>query len=134
MFLKVKVQDTNIVINLGQDLTQASKVIAMFENNAQYIKEGYNELELLKPVAKIDLGDVIYFSKSSYNSDEHHLAIAPIGDVVGYVQAENYTFADVDKVRAKYKKTVEGLKKELELSKKKNDLLVAQLEQFTAAV
>lgn len=134
MFLKVKVQDTNIVINLGQDLTQASKVIAMFENNAQYIKEGYHELELLKPVAHIDLGEAIYFSKSSYNSDEHHLAVTSVGDVVGYVQAENYTFADVDKVRAKYKKTIEGLKKELELSKKKNDLLEAQLEQFTAAV
>lgn len=134
MFLKVKVQDTNIVINLGQDLVQASEVIAMFENNAQYVKEGYHELELLKPVATIDLGEAVYFSKSSYNSDEHHLAIASIGDTVGYVKAENYAFADVDKVRAKYKKTIEGLKKELDLFKKKYEILEAQLEQFTADV
>lgn len=131
MFLKVKVQETSIVINLGNDLESARSVIDMFESNAQYVKDNYTEFELLKPVATIELGHELTFSKTSYNLEESHLVVAPVGDAIGYVLAENYTFADVSKMRTKYKATIDSLKKELEAHKKQSEHLAAQLASLT---
>lgn len=131
MFLKIKADELNIVINLGQDLTKANDVIAMFEKNAQYVKESYSSVELVKPLATVELGDCVEFSKSSYNSDEMHLSVKANSDVVGFIKAENNSFADLDKIRAKYKKTIDGLKKEVELLKKKNQGLEAQVEEMS---
>lgn len=133
MFLKIKASDLNIVINLGQDLTKAKDVVAMFENNAKFVKESYGSLELLKAEQTIELGNEIEFSKSSYNSDEHHIVISHENLDAGFVKAENNVFADLDKIRAKYKKTIDGLKREVDLLKKKNQGLEAEIEELKEA-
>lgn len=140
MFLKVRVPDSNtntsnalnIVINLGTELSKAEDVIAMFENNVQYVREGYSEVELIKPAASIELGQTVEFSKSTYGHEETHVVVTASDDTVGFVKADNAAFINLAKVKANYKKTIEALKKELELSKKKNDILAAQLEDATA--
>ena len=97
MFLKIKANNLNIVINLGQDLTKAKDVVKMFESNAKFINESYGNIELLKAEQTIELGNQIEFSKSSYNSDEQHIVITSESLDVGFVKAENNVFADLEK-------------------------------------
>jgi hypothetical protein len=51
-----------MLINLGQDLEQASSLVTMFEKNAKFVKESYNAVELVEPESSILLGESIDFT------------------------------------------------------------------------
>jgi hypothetical protein len=130
MFLKVKVNDLNMLINLGQDLEQASSLVTMFEKNAKFVKESYNAVELVEPESSILLGESIDFTAQGYNNDVSHLVISATSDVVGCVDADNHALICLDKIRAKYKAQVDALKKALDLANKKIQGLEAQVEEL----
>ena len=129
MFLKVKVENINIVINLGTDLTKANDVILMFESNAQYVKEDYDKVSLVKPVATVELGSHIQFEKDSYYNDHSNIVITQESTDVGFVKAENFSFCDVEKLKTKYKTAIDRLKKENQKLVSENNYLKDQLDK-----
>ena len=114
MFLKVKIDNKTLIINLGSDLSQASSLVEMFEKNAVVVEESYSHVGVVNVTSTIELGSEIKFEKSSYGGEETNVIITAESDVVGCVNADANTFIDVNQINKKHIEQVAKLKKEIE--------------------
>ena len=114
MFLKVKIDNKTLIINLGSDLSQASQLVEMFEKNAVVVEESYSHVGVVNLTSTIELGSEIKFEKSSYGGEETNVIITAESDVVGCVNADANTFIDVKQINKKHVEQVAKLKKEIE--------------------
>ena len=114
MFLKVKIDNKTLIINLGSDLSQASSLVEMFEKNAVVVEESYSHVGVVNVTSTIELGSEIKFEKSSYGGEETNVIITAESDVVGCVNADANTFIDVNQINKKHTEQVAKLKKEIE--------------------
>lgn len=114
MFLKVKIDNKTLIINLGSDLSQASSLVEMFEKNAVVVEESYSHVGVVNVTSTIELGSEIKFEKSSYGGEETNLTISAESEVVGCVNADANTFIDVDQINKKHTEQLAKLKKEIE--------------------
>ena len=114
MFLKVKIDNKTLIINLGSDLSQASQLVEMFEKNAVVVEESYSHVGVVNVTSTIELGSEIKFEKSSYGGEETNVIITAESDVVGCVNADANTFIDVKQINKKHVEQVAKLKKEIE--------------------
>ena len=114
MFLKVKIDNKTLIINLGSDLSQASSLVEMFEKNAVVVEEYYSHVGVVNVTSTIELGSEIKFEKSSYGGEETNVIITAESDVVGCVNADANTFIDVNLINKKHMEQLSKLKKEIE--------------------
>ena len=114
MFLKVKIDNKTLIINLGSDLSQASSLVEMFEKNAVVVEESYSHVGVINVTSTIELGSEIKFEKSSYGGEETNVIITAESDVVGCVNADANTFIDVNLINKKHMEQLSKLKKEIE--------------------
>ena len=114
MFLKVKIDNKTLIINLGSDLSQASSLVEMFEKNAVVVEESYSHVGVVDVTSTIELGSEIKFEKSSYGGEETNVIITAESDVVGCVNADANTFIDVNQINKKHTEQLSKLKKEIE--------------------
>lgn len=114
MFLKVKIDNKTLIINLGSDLSQASSLVEMFEKNAVVVEESYSHVGVINVTSTIELGSEIKFEKSSYGGEETNVIITAESDIVGCVNADANTFIDVNLINKKHIEQVAKLKKEIE--------------------
>ncbi len=114
MFLKVKIDNKTLIINLGSDLSQASQLVEMFEKNAVVVEESYSHVGVVNVTSTIELGSEIKFEKSSYGGEETNVIITAESDVVGCVNADANTFIDVNLINKKHVEQLSKLKKEIE--------------------
>lgn len=114
MFLKVKIDNKTLIINLGSDLSQASQLVEMFEKNAVVVEESYSHVGVVNVTSTIELGSEIKFEKSSYGGEETNVIITAESDVVGCVNADANTFIDVNLINKKHMEQLSKLKKEIE--------------------
>ena len=114
MFLKVKIDNKTLIINLGSDLSQASSLVEMFEKNAVVVEESYSHVGVVNVTSTIELGSEIKFEKSSYGGEETNVIITAESDVVGCVNADANTFIDVNLINKKHMEQLSKLKKEIE--------------------
>lgn len=114
MFLKVKIDNKTLIINLGSDLSQASSLVEMFEKNAVVVEDNYNSVGVVNVTSTIELGSEIKFEKSSYSGEETNLTISAESEVVGCVNADANVFIDVNLINKKHVEQVAKLKKEIE--------------------
>ena len=114
MFLKVKIDNKTLIINLGSDLSQASSLVEMFEKNAVVVEESYSHVGVVNVTSTIELGSEIKFEKSSYGGEETNVIITAESDIVGCVNADANTFIDVDQINKKHTEQLAKLKKEIE--------------------
>ena len=117
MFLKVKIDNKTLIINLGSDLSQASSLVEMFEKNAVVVEESYSHVGVVNVTSTIELGSEIKFEKSSYGGEETNVIITAESDVVGCVNADANTFIDVNLINKKHVEKLSKLKKEIEALK-----------------
>ena len=114
MFLKVKIDNKTLIINLGSDLSQASSLVEMFEKNAVVVEESYSHVGVVNVTSTIELGSEIKFEKSSYGGEETNVIITAESDVVGCVNADANVFIDVNHINKKHTEQLAKLKKEIE--------------------
>ena len=114
MFLKVKIDNKTLIINLGSDLSQASSLVEMFEKNAVVVEESYSHVGVVNVTSTIELGSEIKFEKSSYGGEETNVIITAESDIVGCVNADANTFIDVNLINKKHTEQLAKLKKEIE--------------------
>lgn len=114
MFLKVKIDNKTLIINLGSDLSQASSLVEMFEKNAVVVEESYSHVGVVNVTSTIELGSEIKFEKSSYGGEETSVIITAESDVVGCVNADANAFIDVNLINKKHVEQLSKLKKEIE--------------------
>ena len=114
MFLKVKIDNKTLIINLGSDLSQASSLVEMFEKNAVVVEESYSHVGVVDVTSTIELGSEIKFEKSSYGGEETNVIITAESDIVGCVNADANTFIDVNMINKKHTEQLAKLKKEIE--------------------
>ena len=114
MFLKVKIDNKTLIINLGSDLSQASSLVEMFEKNAVVVEESYSHVGVVNVTSTIELGSEIKFEKSSYGGEETNVIITAESDIVGCVNADANTFIDVNLINKKHVEQLSKLKKEIE--------------------
>ena len=114
MFLKVKIDNKTLIINLGSDLSQASSLVEMFEKNAVVVEESYSHVGVVNVTSTIELGSEIKFEKSSYSGEETNLTISAESDIVGVVNADANVFVDVNMINKKHTEQLTKLKKEIE--------------------
>ena len=114
MFLKVKIDNKTLIINLGSDLSQASSLVEMFEKNAVVVEEFYSHVGVVNVTSTIELGSEIKFEKSSYGGEETNVIITAESDIVGCVNADANTFIDVNLINKKHVEQLSKLKKEIE--------------------
>ena len=114
MFLKVKIDNKTLIINLGSDLSQASSLVEMFEKNAVVVEESYSHVGVVNVTSTIELGSEIKFEKSSYGGEETNVIITAESDIVGCVNADANTFIDVNMINKKHVEQLSKLKKEIE--------------------
>ena len=114
MFLKVKIDNKTLIINLGSDLSQASSLVEMFEKNAVVVEESYYHVGVVNVTSTIELGSEIKFEKSSYGGEETNVIITAESDIVGCVNADANTFIDVNMINKKHTEQLAKLKKEIE--------------------
>ena len=114
MFLKVKIDNKTLIINLGSDLSQASSLVEMFEKNAVVVEESYSHVGVVNVTSTIELGSEIKFEKSSYGGEETNVIITAESDIVGCVNADANTFIDVNQINKKHMEQISKLKKEIE--------------------
>ena len=114
MFLKVKIDNKTLIINLGSDLSQASSLVEMFEKNAVVVEESYSHVGVVNVTSTIELGSEIKFEKSSYGGEETNVIITAESDIVGCVNANANTFIDVNLINKKHMEQLSKLKKEIE--------------------
>ena len=117
MFLKVKIDNKTLIINLGSDLSQASSLVEMFEKNAVVVEESYSHVGVVNVTSTIELGSEIKFEKSSYGGEETNVIITAESDIVGCVNADANTFIDVNLINKKHVEQLSKLKKEIETLK-----------------
>lgn len=115
MFLKVKIDNKTLIINLGSDLSQASSLVEMFEKNAVVVEESYSHVGVVNVTSTIELGSEIKFEKSSYGGEETNVIITAESDIVGCVNADANTFIDVNLINKKHVEQLAKLKKEIEI-------------------
>ena len=113
-FLKVKIDNKTLIINLGSDLSQASSLVEMFEKNAVVVEESYSHVGVVNVTSTIELGSEIKFEKSSYGGEETNVIITAESDIVGCVNADANTFIDVSIINKKHVEQLSKLKKEIE--------------------
>lgn len=114
MFLKVKIDNKTLIINLGSDLSQASSLVEMFEKNAVVVCEDWSKVSVVPVSSTIELGSEIKFEKSSYGGEETNVIITAESDIVGCVNADANTFIDVNLINKKHVEQLSKLKKEIE--------------------
>ena len=114
MFLKVKIDNKTLIINLGSDLSQASSLVEMFEKNAVVVEESYSHVGVVNVTSTIELGSEIKFEKSCYGGEETNVIITAESDIVGCVNADANTFIDVNQINKKHTEQLAKLKKEIE--------------------
>lgn len=114
MFLKVKIDNKTLIINLGSDLSQASSLVEMFEKNAVVVEESYSHVGVVNATSTIELGSEIKFEKSSYGGEESNVIITAESDIVGCVNADANVFIDVNEINKKHTEQLAKLKKEIE--------------------
>ena len=114
MFLKVKIDNKTLIINLGSDLSQASSLVEMFEKNAVVVEESYSHVGVVNVTSTIELGSEIKFEKSSYRGEETNVIITAESDIVGCVNADANTFIDVNLINKKHVEQLTKLEKEIE--------------------
>ena len=114
MFLKVKIDNKTLIINLGSDLSQASSLVEMFEKNTVVVEESYSHVGVVNVTSTIELGSEIKFEKSSYGGEETNVIITAESDIVGCVNADANTFIDVNLINKKHVEQLSKLKKEIE--------------------
>lgn len=114
MFLKVKIEDKSLIINLGSDLTKAQDLVQMFEQNAVVVKENYSSVCKVEVNSTIELGSEIKFEKSGYSGEETNLIISTESTVVGAVNADANLFVDINSINKKHLEHVAKLKKEID--------------------
>ena len=115
MFLKVKIENKTLVINLGTDLSKANDLVNMFEKNAVVVAEEWSKVSVIPVSSTIELGEELKFEKSGYNGEETNLVISANSDVVGCVNANANVFIDIDTINKKHTEHVSKLKKEIEV-------------------
>lgn len=113
MFLKIKMDNTTLVINLGSDLSQATNLVEMFEQNAKVVYNAYSELKLVQPVSTIELGNTITFEESRYGGEESAITLSAENDAVGCVNANTNAFIDLQKINNKHTAQLNKLKKDI---------------------
>jgi hypothetical protein len=114
MFLKVKIDNKTLIINLGSDLSQASQLVEMFEKNAVVVEDSYSYVGVVNVTSTIELGSEIKFERSSYSGEETNVIITAESDVVGCVNADANVFIDVNHINKKHTEQLAKLKKEIE--------------------
>lgn len=131
MFLKVKMKDLSLVINLGTDLSQANSLVEMFEKNAVVVEENYGCVKVLDDVkSTIELGYKLTFEKSGYGGEESNVIITANADVVGCVNADANAYIDLTEVNKKHKTQLDKLKQELEMLRANNKVLNTRVEEL----
>ena len=115
MFLKVKIENKTLVINLGTDLSKANDLVNMFEKNAVVVAEEWSKVSVIPVSSTIELGEELKFEKSGYNGEETNLVISANSDVVGCVNANANVFIDIDTINKKHTEQVSKLKKGIEV-------------------
>lgn len=109
MFLKVKMEDQTLVINLGADITKANDLVNMFEKNAKVIQEHYREIKLLDVTSTIELGSELVFANSGYSGEESKLVLTSDSEIVGCVNADVNAFIDLKTINDKHVDQVKNL-------------------------
>ena len=109
MFLKVKMADQTLVINLGADITKANDLVNMFEKNAKVIQEHYREIKLLDVTSTIELGSELVFANSGYSGEESKLVLTSDSEIVGCVNADVNAFIDLKTINDKHVDQVKNL-------------------------
>ena len=109
MFLKVKMEDQTLVINLGADITKANDLVNMFEKNAKVIQERYREIKLLDVTSTIELGSELVFENSGYSGEESKLVLTSDSEIVGCVNADVNAFIDLKTINDKHVDQVKNL-------------------------
>ena len=109
MFLKVKMEDQTLVINLGADITKANDLVNMFEKNAKVIQEHYREIKLLDVTSTIELGSELVFENSGYSGEESKLVLTSDSEIVGCVNADVNAFIDLKTINDKHVDQVKNL-------------------------
>ena len=130
MFLKVKIDNKTLIINLGSDLSQASSLVEMFEKNAVVVEESYSHVGVVNVTSTIELGNEIKFEKSSYGGEETNVIITAESEVVGCVNADANTFIDVNQINKKHLEQVAKLKKEIETLNATVTHLISKIEDL----
>jgi hypothetical protein len=121
MFMKIDAgNNTHIVINLGQDISQANDLVKMFEQNAKFVNCGYGATGLNKPVITVELGNSVEFA-GRYDAEEKVLIQAEPNAPVGFVVATNEAFIDVKGLKEKHQEAMNKKAQE-------NKQLQAQIE------
>ena len=98
MFLTINVSDVNqLAIHLpSEKLEYITQILYMVENNFQYIKVGYDDLEMVHPDINIKVSDELRFTTTSYsNNEKDELVVTTKGsdlpDEFVKVDSEAYT-------------------------------------------
>ena len=109
MFLKVKMENQTLVINLGADITKANDLVNMFEKNAKVIQQNYLEIKLLDVTSTIELGSELVFENSGYSGEESKLVLTSDSEIVGCVTADVNAFIDLKAINDKHVDQVKNL-------------------------
>lgn len=131
MLLVAKVQDLNIVVNLGDDLEQAQAVANMFEHNVQYVEERWGSAELHTAKAGIVLADRVDFT-SKDSQEQAVITVTKGSQPVGAVPATAEAFIQLGELRKKHNEQVEKLKKDLQLANNKASVLQSEVDRLKA--
>ena len=129
MFLKVKMDDKTLVINLGSDLSKASDLVEMFEKNAKVVHESYSDVKLVNVQSTVALGSEIKFEASGYSS-EVNIVLSAESDVTGLVNADVNAFIDVKSINAKHEATVKKLNVEIASLRASLNLAEQRIEEL----
>lgn len=134
MFLKVKIKDHSIIINLGTDLSQASNLVEMFEKNAVVVEESYSGVRLITDVkSTIELGEELTFEKSGYSGEESNITVTVEEGIVGCVNVNANAFVDLDAVNKKHVAHVKRLSDEIALLRATNKALESRIEELESS-
>ena len=109
MFLKVKMENQTLVINLGADITKANDLVNMFEKNVKVVQEYYREIKLLDVTSTIELGSELVFENSGYSGEETKLVLTSDSEIVGCVNADVNAFIDLKAINDKHVDQVKNL-------------------------
>ena len=129
MLLNIKTNNaTNIVINLPSDkIAYVQNVVDLFEQNAVFVNDNYNNHDIIKPSFDITLGNTVVFDKGYGEPTE--LAIASDKTVV----IEDFEVATPE-VLTSNKKAVESLKAKLKKQEDENKCLQMTIDKLNERI